>query len=156
MIATSAATPHRGSTPVVRMLVCAAVLAGLFLMHGMTDHAVAGTEMSLASHSASMTAGGAPDHLSTHGTTTPTSTPTSTPTTGAITVGESGGEGHSMALMGLCLAVLAATVAGLLLLGPHGVGRLVRRASPGLTLAIAAARRDRDPPSLFELSILRT
>ncbi len=148
MIATSAATPHRGSTPTVRMLVCAAVLAGLFLMHGMTDHAVAGTEMSLATHPVTLTAGDTPESHSMHGS--------AQAGTAAITVGESGGEGHAMALMGLCLAVLAATVAGLLLLGSHRVGRLVRRASPGLTLAIPAARRDRDPPSLFELSILRT
>ena len=66
-----------------------------------------------------------------------------------------GEHSPGMAMAGLCLAVLAGLVIGLLLLRPERVV-LIRATTRALVAARSPGRRDRDPPCLFQLSVLRT
>lgn len=143
------------------------VLAGLFGMHGLSNHgtcdmpSTSGTlpgQMALPGIVEVSQSGSISAHAA-HGITTATSTTTSV-TAGmledvahiALATGGGPGQGHGM--VGLCLAV----VAGALLV----LARWIRR--PTLRLTVPASRRsadlrglgrDRDPPSLTWLSIRR-
>ena len=140
-----------------RSLVLLAALAGLFAMHGMSDHGMSHGNM----------ADGVLSSSNAHLAMSPVS-PMSPMAVGASAVAAGAVEAASeaaseavpdagMALaMGLCLAVLAGVV--VLLLGASG-----RWWSAGLVRAILArprawspaGARDPDPPDLFALSIQR-
>lgn len=71
-------------------------------------------------------------------------------------VDHSDGEHGAMTALAMCVAVLAAALAGIAVcLRRHrGVGLVVRELPRQISTA-SAARRDRDPPSLDALCILR-
>ncbi|MXG89000.1 DUF6153 family protein [Nocardioides flavescens] len=125
-----------------RLLVVLAALAGLFAMHGLSDHGMAGTDamsgMAMGTHAGH----DAPPAAS------------SSAATEAVSGHSS--PGHDMGLMGLCLAVVVAAVAtavALLRLRVTRARSLLPAALPGL-LGSARARVPR-PPDLFVLSIQR-
>ena len=133
---------------VIRLIVFAGALTGLLAMHGLSDHGAA------ASH-----AGHAPSNHT--ATATVHSNQMATAAHGAaedvgLTVGESDEGSPGMAMAGLCLAVLAGAIIGLLLLLPHRGALSVRSVALAFAPAAPSGRRDRDPPCLFELSVLRT
>lgn len=112
-----------------RAVVTLVALAGLFAMHGLADHGVAGHGAVPAAHHATTDGAG-------HGDPAP-ATPVA----------------HDMA--GLCLALLAL---GLLLLLGHGPGADRRRTLlPAAPTGWRAPPRPRtsDPPDLHALSVLR-
>lgn len=132
------------------MFVLAGALAGLFAMHGLASHGASSHDnMPAIPISGTDISTGHPDHAS-----------------DAIRkaldgMGATGSEpaepSAGMALAGLCLAVLAGAIIGLLLLlRPHGIAAVIRPRALALVAAVAPGRRDRDPPCLFELSVLRT
>jgi hypothetical protein len=131
----------------VRLLVFTAALAGLFVMHGLNDHGASGHDVDAPtdsavvamSHTSQMAhdAGDAPE--------------------GALTVaGAPGQDLPGVAMAGLCLAVLAGAIIGFLLLRPQPGVIFWRPIVQPFVPAPPSGRRDRDPPSLFELSVLRT
>ena len=137
------------------------VLAGLFGMHGLANHGVAGMENMphavIASVSQSTAATGS-SVISAHADGAV-----------ALVLGQSDGvvaaaaamvspvmpEGMDMSMMGMCMAVLVMGLGALLVLGR------VRRPAPAWTLSRAGGAtasplgRDPDPPSLTVLSIQR-
>ena len=132
---------------VVRLLVLGGALMGIFAMHGLSDHGASSHDMSApmnpavtmtkhAGHAAEAALGATDDTL-----------------TGSAAPEE---PSSGMAMAGLCLAVLVGAVVGLLLLRPHRAVVFVRPVSLTLVAARPSARRDRDPPCLFQLSVLRT
>jgi hypothetical protein len=127
-----------------RLFVLLAALAGLFAMHGMSDHGTAGPGELTAQSSAhasmdlptSMNVGMHQEHGS---------EPPSQPQ-----------HGHDMGLAGLCLAVLIAVLAFGVVLGRlryRALGAWLPRAYAGL-LGFARERVPK-PPDLFALSIQR-
>lgn len=133
----------RRRAPGIRGWLVLAALLGLFAMHGLSVHgsstrAVASTEVS-AGHAGHQSATGTPaDPAVEHG------------------AGDRDPGHHHLALMGLCLAVLAGAVAAYSLLRrrPHRGWTPEVTALVGL-VAAPAARRFRDPPCLFRLSVQR-
>jgi hypothetical protein len=132
---------------VARLLVLGGALAGLIAMHGLSDHGASSHEMeapmnpavtvvSHVGHAADNSRGQAADAA-----------------TGAVAPGE---HAPGMAMAGLCLAVLAGAVIGLALLRPHRAVVFIRPTALAVSPARPSARRDRDPPCLFQLSVLRT
>lgn len=131
----------------VRLLVFTAALAGLIAMHGLSDHAAPSHEMNAPMDPAVM----AMSHAS-HMADDARNATDDTRTVDRAPDEDSPG----MAMAGLCLAVLAGAIFGFLLLRPHrGVvfmGQIALAFVPGRP----SGRRDRDPPRLFELSVLRS
>lgn len=129
------------------MLVFVGAFAGLFAMHGLSDHGAASHEtdgsmnpavlaISHAGHTADAARNVAGD---------------------AWTVDDApGDDSPSMAIAGLCVAFLPGAVIGLLLLRPRRIVALMRPLTLVFVPVRPSARRDRDPPCLFELSVLRT
>jgi len=147
-----AGQPRRRIYGVRGWLVLAALL-GLFAMHGLSAHG------SSTQAAASTAVGGHGGHAGEE------SAPVEMPTMAAETgpagerVAGSGGQSsghHHLALIGLCLAVLAgARTAYALLrrrLGGSGTPAFVSFAE---LLTAPAARRFRDPPCLFRLAVQR-
>jgi hypothetical protein len=131
-----------------RLLVFAGVLAGLLVMHGLSDHGASSHEMRAAM---------SPAVVEISHTGHPAGAARSAEDdAGSADDAAPGEDSPGLAMAGLCLAVLAGTIIGFLLLRPHPILAFVRP----LALAFVAARtsglRDRDPPCLFELSALRT
>ena len=131
-----------------RLLVFAGALMGLFAMHGLSDHGAASHDMraamnpavtaiSHAGHAANAAVGETGDALT--GTAEPP-----------------GEQSPGMAMAGLCLAVVAGAVIGFLLLRQHRAVVFMPPTPLALVAARPSAPRDRDPPCLFELSVLRT
>lgn len=131
----------------VRLLVFTAALAGLFAMHGLNDHGASSHDVSAPTSSAVM----AMSHTS------PVAHEAEDVMEGASIVAETPGEDlPGMAMAGLCLAVLAGAIIGILLLRPRRRVIFRRPIAQPFVPAEPSGRRDRDPPSLFELSVLRT
>jgi hypothetical protein len=133
-----------------RVVVLAFVLAGLFAMHGLGDHGAAHQ----GSHDAAAVAVAAKVSMN-HGTQADPSATTKAHGAGSP-LGVPAEDSPAVAMAGVCLAVLAGAMVGLLLL------RGLRAAVPSrlrsrLKFATEpfAALRDRDPPCLFDLSIQR-
>lgn len=140
------------------------VLAGLFGMHGLASDgpcgmpAIVGTaaaEMALP-HAGHGSMPGVPSSGVAPGTTTAMSATSAA--AGAledVVHGTAAGGGHGHGMVGLCVAVLAAALIVLLaLLAPrHGRGHTLHGHRRGVRLR--GLGRDRDPPSLTWLSILR-
>lgn len=143
-------THRRGSRAQVaaRLLVFAGALAGLFVMHGLSDHGASSHE----THAAISRAVTEISHAGHPADAAPSATD-------AARWAEDGAPGEGspeMAVAGLCLAVLAGAIIGLLLLGPHRSLFFIRPLAQTFVAARPSGRRDRDPPYLFELAVLRT
>jgi len=138
-----------GYAATLRRLVGLAALLGLFAMHGLASHGTAH-----AGHSGEpmgLTAATAPAHPG-HGTTTDTQP--ETPRTSSAPDAPAPDPGL-LGVAGLCLAVLLIGVLVTVLLGRGAVlPRKLDAAQPAGGWP-ARARRDRDPPCLFALSIQR-
>ncbi|MEO7943504.1 MAG: DUF6153 family protein [Marmoricola sp.] len=149
----SFAGPARTALRLVGLLV---VLTGLFGMHGLSNHGVAGMEnMPQVTAPASVGAVGSTlDRVS--GGPTGQAGPLSDPVPGAATLTSGPGQqGMDMNMAGLCVATLAVGLFALLLLLrlerlPRAPWFLQRRA-----FALKPVGRDPDPPSLSVLSIQR-
>lgn len=130
----------------VRLIMSAAALAGLFAMHGMSDHG-----SSHFAHAPIGTAEMAMSHAK-H-----VADEVSNVTEVASTFDKTLAQGSpSMGMAGLCLAVLAGAIIGGLLSRPHRGVVLTRHLPLPPVSALPPGCRDRDPPCLFELSVLRT
>jgi hypothetical protein len=133
----------------VRLLVFAGALVGLFAMHGLSDHGASAHEMPSTPMSPAVVA------MSHHSDDTSDAGQTSMEAAGTFD-GVPADHSPGMAMAGLCLAVLAGAVIWFLLLRAN---RTLVFAGPrhlDFMPAPLAARRDRDPPCLFELSVQRT
>ena len=130
---------------VLRLLVFAAALAGLFAMHGLGEHGASSHDMNAPMNPAVM----AISHTS--------QMDSADATENANAADGVPAEGFpGMAMAGLCLAVLAGAVIGLLLLRPPRKVLFLRLICRPFLRTRMPGRRDRDPPGLFELSVLRT
>ncbi|SFI51115.1 DUF6153 family protein [Nocardioides psychrotolerans] len=153
---------RRGAIPIrrvagasaARLLVVLAALAGLFAMHGMSEHGVAhhdSSSMSAESPSGDAMAMGLGAAASVADAAADVQTGAAVTATAA---GDLVGHGADMA-MTLCLAVLA----GLVLLLTRGrglwVGLVMRPIVAGADARMARTARDPVPPDLFVLSIQR-
>lgn len=131
----------------VRLIVFAAALAGLFVMHGLSDHRSRGHDVNAPMSPAVM----AMSHTS------QVADEARDKAADAWTGDGVPGEGSpGMAMAGLCLAVLAGAIIGFLLLRPHRLVVAMRTVAVAFVPQRPAGRRDRDPPCLSELSVLRT
>ena len=131
---------------VVRLLVFAAALVGLFAMHGLSDHGAASHDM--APMNPAVTAMGHTGQMAGD---------SREATAGArATAGDPGEGSPGMAMAGLCLAVLAGAVMAFLALRPQGSVALLMSLAWSFVPARLSGCRDRDPPCLFQLSVLRT
>jgi hypothetical protein len=138
--------PSRGLAHMTRLGLLVGAFVGLFAMHGLaahgTTHADTVADLSVATM---------------HGTMRETHAASVQPSV----IGQQGtveGHGHDggMSLLGLCLAVLAGALVGLLWVRSTRAAVVARRrALLDLASTPFAALRDRDPPCLFELSIQR-
>lgn len=120
------------------MVFCGALL-GLFAMHGLAGHDAQHLSAASTTHAVAVVG----QHL---------------PMADGVHVERSGpGDpaGGTTELLGLCLAVLGLAVAGLLALRARGVPVAHRDRTSREQAPAPPRRRDRDPPSLFELSIQR-
>lgn len=134
---------------VARLLVLVGLLLGLFAMHALGHCGTAGHKDGPGSGSSSAStdvgaahAGEFPVHSS-HGRT--------------VTTEHDGQAGGGVAMVGLCMAVLAGALLGLLaLLRPTRAVLFLRPRALLVSALPVRATRDRDPPCLFELSVLRT
>lgn len=141
-MAQDGSTAHT-QAPGVRVFVLLATLAGLFAMHGMSDHGTgAHADPASDSHAAHAAMSTLPEG--------------SEVATRSVAPVDWGSSGHSeMDMVGLCLAILA----GALLVVALARVRLVRALDSLLPRAASprwrVAGRDRDPPSLISLSIQR-
>ena len=130
----------------VRLLVLAGALAGLFAMHGLSDHGASSHDMHAPMNPAVLGTSHA-----IHAADDPQSA------TEELTIDGAAGQGSpGTSIAGLCLAVLAGAIIALLLLSPHRRGVFMGPLALALVSARPTGRRDRDPPCLFELSVLRT
>lgn len=137
---------------VIRRFLGVVALVGLFAMHGLAGHGT-GHEMDMGSPavlstSASMTHGMGNSMSMGMATTEVGTEPSATPD-------DQTPEPSMMSLVGLCLAIL---LLAFVLAVSLGRGFTVHRNLLRRVLAIgwpARARRDRDPPCLFTLSIQR-
>lgn len=143
MSATCRGRRNRGRA--ARLFLVAAAFVGLFAMHGLGDHGAMHTDSSEPVAVASMlgadkhasTTGDAPDHGARHQRVDAPS----------MDAGE---------MIGLCLAVLVGSVLALAWLRSRYPVRIIRRWPYPIAVNLAATEfRDRDPPSLFQLSIQR-
>ncbi len=134
--------------PAGRLLVLVAAFAGLFTMHGLADHAVPTREMPTLSMSSTAMSTSRPDH----GTDSLRAAMSQMASTGQDPAQHS----SDLSLAGLCLAVLAGAIVGSGLIRRRQIRALPPPKAAGHELVPRAALRDRDPPFLFELSILRT
>lgn len=133
-----------------RLLVLVGVLAGLLAMHGLGNHGTPAHEAGNSGMSpTAATTGVSASHdrdASAHSS-----------SGHAASSDPEGHSGMSMAMVGLCMAVLAGVLAAALaLLRPTHALLFLRPRALLLAPMPVAATRDRDPPCLFELSILRT
>ena len=132
---------------VVRLLVFAAALAGLFAMHGLSDHGTASHDLN-ASMNPVVTAMAHTGQMADHSREASEAART--------TDGAPGQDSPGMAMAGLCLAVLAGAIVGFMLLRSHRSVVFVRPIVRSFVPARRSGRRDRDPPCLFQLAVLRT
>jgi hypothetical protein len=137
------------------------VLAGVLGMHGLDAHGVT-REAAPVAGSGRTEVSGHPGHGSQAGRHAQSVTPDLL-TLGPVPDGraharehESPGAHDALTALAMCLVVLASALAGIghFLRRHHGTGWLMPRLVR-FTRAPTAARRDRDPPSLAQLSILR-
>ena len=130
---------RRLSCAALRLLLCGVALTGLVAMHGLAEHTavdhqvhtgVVSTAAPAVAHAIAVTPTAASDSMS------------------AVS--------HSMNMVGLCLAVLTEAGIVLLLLTSRRAVALTPMRARLIRATRATGRRDRDPPSLFALSVLRT
>ena len=134
----------------VRLLLLAAAVAGLFAMHGLGDHSTAHSGTAAVAMTGEQRGHISPGPM----------TEDSSATAGAhgdalagTTVSAPGGAGSSAT--GLCLAVLAGVLFALA--GLRAWGRLPAMVAlrPPAGTRFGATARERDPPRLVQLSICR-
>jgi hypothetical protein len=135
-------------TSLVRVMLLAGAVAGLFAMHGLGDHGTA-HHAAESSHAPVPMSGEQPGHLNPAGT-SPGEVPKSHTRTSVAASGN-GGSGS----WGLCMAVLAGVLFALA--GLRAWGRLPAVVALRLISSVrfAATARERDPPGLAQLSICR-
>jgi len=138
-----------GYAAALRRLLGVAALLGLFAMHGLASHGTA--HAGHAAEPMGLTAATAPAHPG-HGTTTATQPETSRMSSAPDDPAPDPGL---LGLAGLCLAVLLIGVIVAVLLGRGVVLPRKLDAAQRAGGWSARARRDRDPPCLFALSIQR-
>jgi hypothetical protein len=131
-----------------RLLVFAGALAGLFVMHGLSDHGASSHELHAAMSPAVMETSRAGHPAD--------AAPSATDDAQRADEDAPGEDSPKMAVAGLCLAVLAGAIIGLLLLHPHRSLFFTRPRAHDFVAARPSGRRDRDPPCLFQLAVLRT
>ena len=130
-----------------RLLVLVGALAGLFTLHGLSAHGASSHDVNAAMSAAVLVNGHADDASEV----IPIPVEESG-TTGSEPTGPSAG----VTMAGLCLAVLGGAISALLLMRPHRIAVFVRPRALAYMRVRLSARRDLDPPCLFELSVLRT
>ena len=130
-------------------------LAGLFAMHGLSDHGAAGHLYTQASTTSAGDAAPASHGTSEHGAAGHMDRATGRASTDSANDPMPQG-GHGAGLMGLCLAVLAAALTLVLAAARTHRRPLFTTANAGWALPTLLARaRDPDPPDLRRLSIQR-
>ena len=139
---------NRGSAAAARVLVVVGALAGLFAMHGLADHAASAHAMPPVPASVVGVTMAHTDHAAHDGL-------TAAGDLGAV-LARPADPAPDRAMAGLCVAVLAGTVVGLVFVRLRASRSIVRPHSAWSTSAPFASLRERDPPCLFELSVLRT
>lgn len=140
--------PHRQGRSgrlTVRFVVFAGSLAGLFAMHGLSDHAGPGHDAN-AAMGPSMVAVSDTGH-------TADAEPAAR---GSSPVDDAPDQDSSGGMVGLCLTVLAGAILGSLMLRPLRIAVFTRPSVLTLVAGPGSGRRERDPPCLFELGVLRT
>lgn len=131
------------------LFVFAGALTGLLAMHGLGHHGASSHDLNASRNAAVMAVPTHPGH-------TAGSEPTVTETRWSVS-GAAPEDSPGMAMaIALCLAVLVGAVLGFGLLRPHKNAIRVRPHALTFMAMAPSARRDRDPPCLFELSVLRT
>lgn len=142
-------------TSLGRLLVLAGALAGIFAMHGLGDHggAHAGSQHARALSTSPMSHVPGVDH----GTRIDADPDGVTPVRSAADMTPVGTWNDTdKGVIGLCLAVLAGTLLSLVRRRtPRGLVVRLARASPFLGAVMGTTSRERDPPCLTQLSILR-
>ena len=138
----------RARTSLVRLLLLAGAVAGLFMMHGLGDHGTA-HHAAESSHAAVAMSGEQPGHMSPAGNTSG-DVPRST-TRASVSAPADGGSGE----WGLCMAVLAGVLFALAGLRAWGRCPSVLALRIVSSVRYAATTRERDPPHLVQLSIGR-
>lgn len=136
-----------------RLVVLIGALFGLFAMHGLGDHGAAPHEMHAAAM-APVIAAADPPHGAHAAHASHTGASDELPAKPSAAAPDSPGSGMWMA--GLCLAVLVGALIGFLLARPQRVAVFNRSNALAFVPARPSGRRDRDPPCLFALSVLRT
>jgi hypothetical protein len=140
-----ATRPSRRLAYVTRLGLLAGTFVGLFAMHGLATHGTVHAD----------TVGDLPMAMRgmLHETHAGSVGPSLTGQQGPL---EDHGHDGGTGLLGLCLAVLAGALAGLLWVRSTRAAIVTsQRALRDLASTPLAALRDRDPPCLFELSIQR-
>lgn len=137
-------------TSLARLVVLAGALAGLFAMHGLADHGVSHAD----SHQAhAPMASTSPTSPTSHGRGVGHG---SVDADATVTAPVGTSSGADMGVMGLCLAVLAGALFFLVRRRAFtGVAVRLTRDLGCLAAAIGTTSRERDPPRLAQLSILR-
>lgn len=133
-----------------RLVVLVGALFGLFAMHGLGDHGAAPHEMHAAAMAPAIAAADAPHG----GHSSHAEASDQSPAADSVMAPDSPSPGMWMA--GLCLAVLVGALIGFLLARPKRVVVFQWSNAVAFVPARRSGRRDRDPPCLFELSVLRT
>ena len=129
----------------IRGWLALAALLGLVAMHGLSMHGASATEASMV---------GAHHARAGHEMSAAPSAAAGDPDSAGR--GDSGQGHHHLMLMGLCLAVLAGAATAYALLRRRLPGGWTpRSASYAASAAAPAARRFRDPPCLYRLSVQR-
>jgi hypothetical protein len=132
-----------------RLVAFVGVLLGLIAMHGLGDRGAVSHELHTAATAPALAAAH-PAHAKSEAS---PEAGDKSPAAASAAAPDSPTPGTWMA--GLCLSVLAGAIIGFLLTRPHR--RLVFRGSLALDSLVArpSGRLDRDPPCLFELSVMR-
>ena len=154
----SAAMASPRSSQIPRRLLGAAVwgllLGGIFAMHGLGTHGTGAhaemeqPAMSNASAHMDISGAGHPAHV------VPESESTSSEDLSWV-VGEPAGSGSMTGLMAMCLAILGGVLAGFVALFMRYRCRRPLMRAVRQVHALVIASRDRDPPCLVRLSVMR-
>lgn len=118
-------------------------------MHGLGDHGTPSHDMDAPMH---LTAAPVMGHLTTVSSAIPVQAVSDAPRHLVDLPSE---PDPAMAMAGICLAVLAGAILSFLLLRSHRFPVAYRPLALRCRAPGSSGRRDRDPPCLFELSVLR-
>lgn len=137
-----------------RLVVIVGALLGLFAMHALSDHGAGSNEMQTAALAPAIAAAH-PGHGEQQAHTV-ASDPAAAPDSAHESATDAGMPTSSMLMAALCLAVIAGAILWLLVRRPHRALLFTRPIAMAFAAARPTGRRDRDPPCLYQLSVLRT